>query len=42
MESKENKNKYLKVGNYDPLEYINLNKIFEKIARMFMKQNYES
>jgi len=40
VESKENKNKYLEVGNYDPLGYINLNKIFEKIARMFMKQNY--
>ncbi len=40
MECKENKNKYLEVGNYDPLGYINLNKIFEKIAHMFMKQNY--
>jgi hypothetical protein len=39
VESKENKNKYLEVRNYDPLGYINLNKIFEKIARMFMKQN---
>jgi len=29
--SKENKNKYLEVGNYDPLGYISLNKIFEKI-----------
>jgi len=31
MASKENKNKYLEVGNYDPLGYINLNKIFEKL-----------
>jgi hypothetical protein len=30
----------LEVGNYDPLGYISLNKILEKIARMFMKQNY--
>jgi hypothetical protein len=38
--SKENKNKYLEVGNYDPLGYISLNKIFEKNTRMFRKQNY--
>jgi hypothetical protein len=38
--SKENENNYLEVGNYDPLGYISLNKILEKIARMFMKQNY--
>jgi hypothetical protein len=38
--SKENKNKYLEVGNYDPLGYISLNKILEKIGHMFMKQNY--
>jgi hypothetical protein len=38
--SKENENNYLEVGNYDPLGYINLNKILEKITRMFMKQNY--
>jgi hypothetical protein len=30
----------LEAGNYDPLGYISLNKILEKIACMFMKQNY--
>ncbi len=34
------KNKYLEARNYDSLGYISLNKIFEKIACMFMKQNY--
>jgi hypothetical protein len=29
-----------KLGNYDPLNNISLNKIFKKIACMFMKQNY--
>jgi hypothetical protein len=38
--SKENKNKYLEAGNYDPLGYISLNKIFEKNSCKFMKQNY--
>ncbi len=33
-------NKYLEARNYDSLGYISLNKIFKKIACMFMKQNY--
>ncbi len=34
------KNKYMEAGNYDSFGCISLNKIFEKIACMFMKQNY--
>jgi hypothetical protein len=40
MASKENKNKYLEPGNYDPLGNINLNKILKKNACMLMNQNY--